>query len=443
MVDAQHGRWRRAWAVYADPRMAILVGLGFSSGLPLLLVFSTLSAWLKEAGISKTQIGLFALVRIAYSFKFVWSPMVDRAQLPVLGALLGQRRSWMLLAQAGLIGAILGMAATDPASRPLVTAGWACLVAFASATQDIAIDAYRVELLAKEEQGAGAATLVMGYRFGMLASGAGALYLAEWYGGHGWSQAYQIMAALMLVGAATVLLAPRSAGGADVVQAGERETWLAWVQRAVIAPFADFERRPGWLAILVFIILFKFGDALAGTMANPFYLEMGFTKPQIASVAKVFGLGATIVGGLMGGLLVARYGIVKTMLACGAVHVAANLMSVVQALHGNDLHLLMVTISLENLSGGMSTTAFVAYLSSLCNIAYTATQYALLTSLATFGRDLLASGSGWLADTLGWVGFFLLTTAIMVPPLVLFVWMTRAFPQPEQAIPVRESPPAS
>jgi PAT family beta-lactamase induction signal transducer AmpG len=423
--------------VYGDRRVLAILLLGFASGLPLALTFQTLSVWLAEVGVSKTTIGLFALMGTPYTFKFLWAPLIDWLPLPYLTTRWGRRRGWALATQLALMLAIVGLGATDPARYPARTALWALLVAFCSASQDIVIDAYRVEILEEHQYGAGAAMIVFGYRLGMLASGAGALYLAALFG---WFAAYGCMAVLMLVGIATVLCTPEPPS--PLAQMGYQDTaprathvrrqrWQAtlraWLRGGVLSPFADFLRRRGWLLILLFILLYKFGDALAGVMSNPFYLALGFTKVDIANISKLLGLAATLVGGFLGGLLVSRLGIIPSLLVCGILQMLSNLLFVLQAVIGYDLAWLAVTITVENLSGGMGTAAFVAYLSSLCNVAYTATQYALLSSFMAFGRTLLSSSGGWLAEHMGWVSFFLVTTAAAVPGLVLLVWMTRRF----------------
>lgn len=436
-------QWLDACRVYADRRVLSLLFFGFSSGLPLALTFGTLSLWLAEVGVSKTTIGLFALMGVPYAFKFLWSPIVDRADIPYLGRRLGRRRSWAVVTQTALMVTIAGLGATDPVARPGVTAVLAFLVAFFSATQDIVIDAYRVEILEERQYGAGAATIVLGYRLGMLVSGAGALYLASFVS---WYATYGLMATLMSVGLVTVLVNPEPAVRQSR-ESAEQETRIArylearphlgrrwgraaaWVYGAVIGPFAEFMSRRGWILVLLFILLYKFGDALAGVMGNPFYVELGFTKIQIASISKAFGLAATIFGGIIGGVLVSRIGIIKSLIVCGVLQMVSNLMFAILAVVGADPVVLALTIAIENLSGGMGTAAFVAYLSSLCNVAYTATQYALLSSFMAFGRTLLSSSGGWLADHMDWVSFFVVTTAAAVPGLILLLWMTKRFPQ--------------
>ncbi len=361
--------------------------------------------------------------------------------VPYLTRLLGRRRGWAIITQLALIATIAGLGATDPAVHPGLTAVFAIVVAFWSATQDIVIDAYRVEILEERQFGAGAATIVLGYRIGMLVSGAGALYMATYVG---WFATYVAMAAFMAVGIVTVLVNPepmvrksrQSLEQERRIEAylqarphlkGKKAKALAWIYGAVISPFAEFMARRGWLVVLLFILLYKFGDALAGVMGNPFYVELGFTKIQIANISKVFGLAATIIGGVIGGVIVDRIGILKSLLVCGILQMLSNLMFAVLAMVGNDPFVLSLTIAVENLSGGMGTAAFVAYLSSLCNIAYTATQYALLTSFMAFGRTLLSSSGGWLADNMDWISFFIVTTGAAIPGLLLLLWIARRF----------------
>lgn len=423
-LAALSDRWP-ALTVYLDRRILVVLLMGFASGLPLLLTLSTLSIWLTEEGVTLTSIGLFALVGTPYSFKFLWAPIIDRAPVPGLTALLGRRRSWLLVLQAALIGAIVCLGASSPAAAPFWTAFWAVAVSFLSASQDIVIDAYRIEILDEKQQGAGAAVTQFGYRVGLLASGAGALFLAE---NASWFSVYAIMASLLLVGVATTVLCiePRS-GTAPAI----RRDVAGTMYDAIIGPFNEFMRRSGLgsaLLVLAFILLYKFGDAFAGVMANPFYIQIGFTKAEIASVSKVFGLVATLLGVFLGGLVVGRYGVIPALLVCGVLQMASNLMFAVQAAAGADLTLLFATIGIENLSGGMGSAAFVAYLSMLCNVAYTATQYALFSSFMAFGRTLLSSSSGWVADNVDWVTFFVISTAAAVPGLVMLLWMMKRFP---------------
>ncbi len=424
--------WLDAAGVYGDRRVASLFFFGFSSGLPLALTGATLAAWFTEAGASLTEIGLVSLIGFAYTLKYLWSPLVDRLPLPFLTSWLGRRRAWILLSQVTLIAALLGLASSDPATLRTLTVIWAILVAFSSATQDIAVDAYRTEILDDEQLGAGAATLVFGYRVAMVTSGGGALILA---GTLGWDWAYGAMAVLMGVGVLAVLINPEPStalapSGAD--RTGSIGQMVSWFRDAVIGPFADFMTRPGWIAVLLFVGLYKYGDALLGVMATPFYLKIGFSLAEIGVVSKGFGLTMTLAGAALGGVLVARYGIVRALLFAGFLQAASNLVFVAQAMIGYSLPALVVTIGVENLTGGMGTTAFVAYLSSLCNRAYTATQYALLSSMMAATRTFLASGGGWVADQVDWVAYFLLSTAAAAPGLLLLLWMMKRYPEQDE-----------
>ncbi|TAN71540.1 MAG: MFS transporter [Magnetospirillum sp.] len=431
--------WSDSFAAYLDRRVVMVLLLGFSSGLPLLLTFSTLSAWLKSEGISRTAIGIFALVGTPYALKFLWSPLIDRLPLPGLTRLLGRRRSWGVLIQILLIAGILALGATDPVAQIWLTAGLAVVVAFLSASQDIVIDAYRVEILDEDQQGPGAGAVQTGYRLAMLAAGAGALLVASAYG---WFAAYATMAALLSVGLAVFLFGrepeikvsaatlERERRAAEFLQRrpdlkGTPGKVVAWLYGAVVCPFADIMARPGWVAMLLFVIGYKMGEAMAGAMANTLYIEMGFALDEIAWVSKIFGFGATIAGTIIGGALVARLGVMRALLVFGVLQSLGNLFYVVQALAGHNIGALAFCVFAENLTAGMAGSALVAYISGLCNLAYTATQYALLSSLTAVGRTVFASTSGKLADMLGWVDFFLLTTVVTVPALVLLPWLMR------------------
>jgi PAT family beta-lactamase induction signal transducer AmpG len=415
------GGWRRIVDTYREPRLLAVLFMGFSSGLPLPLTVGTLSFWLAQSGISRTAIGLFALIGIPYNFKFLWSPLIDRLPLPVLTRLLGRRRSWALVLQAALAAAILALGLTDPAVDPARTALMAVIVAFLSASQDIVIDAYRIELLTPEQQGAGAAATQWGYRFGMIAAGAGALYASTF----GWHFAYTVMAALMVVGMVTVWLTPEPDVVAEASAGRGVGSVLEWLRTAVWAPLADFFGREMWAAILLFIVLYKFGDALAGVMANPLYVSLGFTAKEVAALSKVFGVAMTLAGVAMGGVAVARWGLFPSLLVCGVLQNVSTLMYAALAAAGHDNLMLGVSIALENITGGLGSAAFVAYLSRLCNLRFTATQYALLSSLAAVGRTVLASSGGWLADKLDWVPFFTLATFAGLPGLLVLLWLMR------------------
>ena len=404
-------------SVYLQRKILVILCLGFFSGLPLALTASTLGVWLTKAGVTKASIGLFAAVATPYALKFLWAPLMDGASFPLLSAL-GRRRSWLVATQLGLLLSIAFLGLTDPSENAWWTALAALMVAICSASQDIVFDAYRVEILKPEQYGAGAAAAVLGYRFGMIVSSAVPLFLFE---AIGWTLTYGIMAALMAVGIAIVLANPEP----EVVEKRTSYTGniVQWFRDSVIAPFADFMKRSHWLAILLFILLYKLGDAFMGVMTNPFLIEIGFSGPEIASIVKVYGVIATILGSFIGGSLVFRLGTLKTLWICGIVHALTNLMFVEQARIGADINFLALSISLENISGGMGTAAFVAFMSGLTHVRYTATQYALLSSFAAFGRTWLSTPAGWFAQTLGWQYFFALSAALAIPGLVTLWWL--------------------
>ncbi len=434
--------WLFSVALYRDRRLLAILLMGFSSGLPLVLTAGTLSFRLAEAGVSLTAIGLFALVGLSYSLKFLWSPAIDRLPLPFLTARFGRRRGWALLIQPLLALAILSLGLIDPVSAPGLTALAAVLVAFLSASQDIVIDAYRIELLLPQEQGAGAAATQWGYRFGMLAASAGALYAAHW---GGWRFSYALMAGLMSVGFFAVLATREPFGirGFEPLQVGSAWARLAdWLQRAVAAPFGDFRRRPAALAILAFIVLYKYGDALAGTMSSPLYVAIGFSKIEVANIGKLYGFFASLLGLALGGILVFRLDVMRALLLCGALQTLSNLMYVLQFEAGRNLGTLALTIGVENLTGAMGSAAFVAYLSGLCRLQFTATQYALLSSLAAVGRTILSSSGGALAASVGWAPFFLLSTALCLPGLILLLFLMR-LPYEAEPAPGGEPPTAT
>lgn len=426
----------RAFKTYSDPRIRSILFFGFSSGLPLALTASTLFAWLAEVGVDKTSIGIFAMLAAPYSLKFLWAPIMDGTHFPVLGRLLGRRRGWLLATQIALATAIAVMAMVDPVGNVLFFGAVAFAIAFFSASQDIVIDAYRVERIEQAAQASAAALYSIGYRGAMLISGAGALILAQYfqtqmgYGfSHSWQVTYLCMAALMVVGIVTTLVVKEPAASAEyeAKHAGEKLTVGQWLQQNVVDPFADFMQRPGWLHILLFVVLFRLADAYLGVMFNPFLLEIGFTKADIAEIVKFYGMFATMAGAIIGGVLVARYGVYKTLLVCGFLHMLTNLLLVGQAHIGADKLFLAICIISENSTAGMTSMAFIAYLSSLTRVNYTATQYALLSSLAAVGRTFLSSSSGATADALGWPMFFTVSSLLAVPALVLLWYIQRRF----------------
>lgn len=428
--------------IYSRWQVVALLFLGFSAGLPFLLVFSTLNARLADVGVETATIGFFSWLGITYSIKVLWAPVVDRVRLPLLDRLLGKRRSWMLLAQGGIATGLVLMATIDPIAAPEMMALCGLLVAFSSATQDVAIDAYRIEIAEDRLQAALASTYIFGYRLALLVAGAGALYLAEYWS---WTVSYQVMAVLMGVGALTVLVVrePRVnhfAAAADIASQIEREAarrghlppqlarMAGWFSAAVAGPFMDFFRRYRELAlvILVTVAVYRISDIAMGVMANPFYLDfMGFSKTQVADVTKIFGFFMTILGSMVGGVLVVRFG-VRPILLLGAVMTAAtNLLFVWLAQMPPDVITLAVVVSADNLSGGIANVALIAWLSSMTSASFTATQYALFSSLMTLPGKFLGGFSGIVVAGFGYAEFFLLAGLMGVPAILLVMYLMK------------------
>jgi PAT family beta-lactamase induction signal transducer AmpG len=402
--------------------------LGFSAGLPLLLVLGTLSFWLREAGIDRTTIGYLSWVGLAYAFKWVWAPLVDRMPIPVFTRWLGRRRSWLLLAQLAVAGGLIAMSFNDPqvALQPVV---WGALaVAFGSATQDIALDAFRIESADADRQAALAASYQTGYRLAMIWAGAGVLWVAAraevaglaGYQHGAWQVAYLAMAASMLPGMLTVLLSPEPVRLAMPASRNAAQ----WLRSALIEPFADFLNRYGRQALLILglIALYRISDVVMGIMANPFYVDMGYTKDEVAGVTKVYGVIMTLVGAFVGGVLSMRLGVMRVLMLGAVLSAATNLLFAGLSLRGHDVTALIVVISADNLAGGIATAAFIAYLSSLTNINYSATQYALFSSMMLLLPKFLAGYSGRYVDAFGY-SYFFVGTALMGLPVLLLVWL--------------------
>lgn len=421
MSDSALPRWR-------DRRFLVLLALGFSAGVPLPLTAFTLRQWLSESGISLGAIGLTALIGLAYSLKFLWAPVLDHAKAPLFRAL-GRRRGWLATIQPALALAILALGLTNPAADATVTVAVAVAVAFLSASQDIVVDAYRIEVLEERDQGYGLACYVWGYRGALLAAGGGALAMAEL---GGWSFAFAMCAAMVGVGLAATLAAPEPGRAPP----GAPPDWPGRLRVAIVEPFADFTSRPHWFVILAFIALFKLGEALAGIMTAPFYRELGFSRLEVASVSSVFGLFATLLGALAGGWLVARIGTGRALVLTGVTQMLSNLMYVALAHAGHDIRWLFAQVGVENFTDGLADAAFVTYLSALTSRSFTATQYALLSSLAAVPLRTLGASSGWFAAALGWPSFFLMTTAAALPAMGIMVWLLRHMPPP----PAKENP---
>lgn len=419
--------WSQAFRVYAQPTSLRMLALGFSAGLPLLLVLGTLSFWLREADIDRTTIGFLSWVGLAYAFKWVWSPLVDRLPLPALTRMLGRRRSWLLFSQLLIVAGLLGMSFMDPKQslQPLV---WcALLVAFGSATQDIALDAYRIESAKVDDQAALAATYQTGYRLAMIWAGAGVLWVAaqvqgdvQGYMVQAWHVAYTAMAASMLVGMVTVLLSPEP----ETRPIAPARNAAEWIKGALIAPFADFIGRYRWQALLLLALigLYRVSDVVMGIMANPFYVDMGYTKEEVAAVTKVFGVIMTLLGGFVGGIMAVRWGVMRVLMLGAVLSAGTNMLFAWLATRGHDVSALVWVVSADNLAGGIASAAFIAYLSGLTNVQYSATQYALFSSMMLLAPKWLAGFSGVFVDAYGYEAFFH-TTALMGFPVLLLIFL--------------------
>jgi PAT family beta-lactamase induction signal transducer AmpG len=404
--------------------------LGFSAGLPLLLILGTLSFWLREAGIDRSTIGYLTWVGLIYAFKWMWAPLVDRLQIPLLTKLFGRRRSWLLFAQALIILGLVGMSTSDP-KLALNSIVWcALLVAFGSATQDIALDAFRIESANSDHQAALAATYQTGYRLALIWAGAGVLWLAaraetgNGYDASAWQFAYLCMAASIGVGVITTLLSNEPVK----YELTKVRTAKAWLYQTLVEPFAEFITRYRWHAVLILslIAIYRISDVVMGIMANPFYVDMGYTKDEVAAVSKVFGVVMTLVGAFLGGVLTLRFGVLRILFVGAVLSAVSNLLFAWLATQGHDLHGLIWVISADNLSSGIASAAFIAFLSSLTNIRYSATQYALFSSMMLLLPKWLAGFSGVFVDNFGYQTFFF-GTAIIGAPVLLLIWATIHF----------------
>ena len=439
--------WLHAFRIYTHPRVLGMLSLGFSAGLPLLLVLGTLSFWLREAGIDRSTIGHLSWIGLAYGFKWMWSPLVDRLPLPLLTRLLGRRRAWLLLSQVSIVVALIGIANTDPLENLTHTVFFALAVAFASATQDIALDAYRIEAVSLRLQGAMAATYQAGYRMAMILASAGALWIAAavdpseaTYDYAPWRTAYLAMAAFMMIGIITTLIIrePDVPVNRLISENEDRAKaaiahWnlsvrltqlLAWLYGVMVAPFRDFIVRHGGQALLILalIAVYRISDVVMGVMSNPFYVDMGYSKDEVATVSKVYGVVMTIAGAAIGGVFIAKIGIMRTLFLGAVLSAATNLLFVWLTGRGHDLTGLIFTISADNLSAGIASSAFIAYLSGLTNSAYSATQYALFSSVMLLLPKFIAGFSGDFVDAYGYASFFTATAVLGIPVLVL-VWL--------------------
>ncbi len=429
-TPAARTSWRKAMAVYLQPRVLIVLFLGFSSGLPLALSGSTLLVWMRESGVDLGTIGLFALVGTPYTLKFLWAPLVDALNVPLLTRTFGRRRGWLVFAQLLLIASIALLAFTDPARSPFYVALGALLVAAASATQDIVVDAFRVESLSENEQAAGMAAYVAAYRVGLLISTAGVLFLVSGFEAMGniksnaWTWGYLVMAVMVLLGTAAALLATEPEQSKLATEATRGESSFTRVVNAAVGAFTEFLTRKDVAAALAFVILFKFTDAFSGTMTAPFVIDLGFTRNDYAAIVKGVGLAATLIGGFAGGFLARAWSLEACLWTGGILQAISNLAFAWLAFVGTNQWALALAITVENFTGAIGTVIFVAYLSSLCQSPlHTATQFALLTAFAAIGRTYLSSGAGFVAQSTGWPLFFILSVFVAIPSLILLAWL--------------------
>ena len=423
--------WSEVLRLYIQPTSLRMLMLGFSAGLPLLLVLGTLSFRLREAGIDRSTIGYLSWVGLAYGFKWVWAPLVDRMSLGPLTHRLGRRRGWLLLSQAGIALGLTGMALSDPTLTlgPLV--GWAVVVAFSSATQDIALDAYRIESAQADDQAVLAASYQTGYRLAMIWAGAGVLWIAarvqgDPLAGHvhaAWQMAYLVMALSLLPGMLTVLAAPRP----QEPVLPEARHWRDWLRSAVVEPFADFWRRYRWQAVLLLalIAMYRISDVVMGIMANPFYVDMGYTKDEVAAVTKVYGVVMTLLGAFVGGVLSARLGVMRILMLGAVLSALTNLLFAWLSHRGHDVSALIFVVSADNLASGLASAAFIAYLSSLTRVQYSATQYAMLSSMMLLLPKFIAGFSGDFVNAHGYATFFNSTALLGLPVLGLVALASR------------------
>jgi len=427
--------WLASWRIYLQPASLRMLLLGFAAGLPLLLVLGTLSFRLREAGIDRSTIGYLSWVGLAYGFKWVWAPLVDRLPIPFFTHRLGRRRSWLLLSQSMVMLGLVGMAISDP-SQTLGPVVWcALLVAFGSATQDIALDAFRIESADPTQQAALAASYQTGYRLAMIWAGAGVLWVAAWVQGDNaagyvhaaWQAAYLVMAASMMVGCITVVMSKEPVPAALPPARNVKE----WLQGALIAPFADFLKRYKWQAVLILslIAVYRISDVVMGIMANPFYVDMGYTKDEVAAVTKVFGVLMTLLGAFIGGVLSLRLGVMRILMLGALLSAGSNLLFAWLGGVGHNLTALVWVISADNLASGIASAAFIAYLSGLTQVQYSATQYALFSSMMLLMPKWLAGFSGVFVDAHGYATFFTCTALLGLPVLLLVGLASRVQPR--------------
>jgi PAT family beta-lactamase induction signal transducer AmpG len=413
--------WLKQAKIYTQPQLLIILLLGMISGLPFLLTLSTLSFWMAESGVSKTTIGLFMLVSFPYSLKFLWAPFTDHFSIPYLTKRLGKRRSWALLSQFGLCLSLYALAHCNPSQAILMTAISAFLVSFFSATQDIIIDAYRIEILKQENNGAGAALEAIGFRFGMLASGAGALYLAHTFS---WRIAYLTMA-VGIIGGMIVFLCISEPKHKNISLLANKHKlnipFRQWLHTLFIIPWQQLPKKKELVYLLVFIFCFKMGDTVLNAMGAPFLYDLGFSKIEFANITKIFGITLMVFGGLVGGIMVSQLGILQSTVMCVILQGVSSLMFVIQSLVGYHLSILMITVGVESFCSGMVSAIFIAYISDFCKQPYTASHFTLLYSFGSLCRVIISALAGWSADHVGWTMLFLITSAFILPAMFVLI----------------------
>ncbi|MGP9800231.1 AmpG family muropeptide MFS transporter [Rheinheimera sp. NSM] len=436
--------WLKSLNIYCQRRVLAIFVLGFSSGLPLMLVFGVLSFWLREAGVSRADIGYFSWVALAYAIKWLWSPLADHLQIPFLHHKLGRRRSWLLASQLAVMLAVLCMAGMDPQRELALMAAFAVLLAFASATQDINVDAFRIESAPEQLQAALAAAYLTGYRLAMILASAGTLWLAALFSGKdgydlaGWQRAYLIMALCMLPGILTTILSKEPLSNLQqhrATQGSVLQRFAAWLRQAVVAPFTDFFSRYKWHALLILALIacYRLTDIVMGVMANAFYVDMGYSKEEVASVSKIYGVIMTLIGAALGGVLINRFGTVRILFIGALLSAVTNLLFAALSQIGYDLAWLTLIISADNLSAGIATSAFIAYLSSLVNLAFTATQYAMFSSLMLLLPKFTGGFSGHWVEQMGYGPFFVMTALLGIPALLLIIVLAKYKPIKQNA----------
>lgn len=424
--------WKTSLLAFRDRRILSIFLFGFSSGLPFLLTLSTLTLWLKESGLNNKTIGLFVVATIPYTFKFLWGPMVDRIRISLLFRVLGQRRSWALFSQISLIFMLLGLGMSDPKEYIVQTALWAFGVAFFSAIQDIAVESYRIEIIDEDQKGSAASSSYLGYRIGMMVSGVGALYLATIFS---WQTAYMVMAALISVGILTTIFSPSPPNFIfKPMMASKKPSFYGrlreWIKVTYSVPLKDLVQLLDWRMVIALIVFYKIGDTALSVMNIPFLVEIGFSNLEIANVAKFFGISAMILGGVLGGIFLNRYGVFFSLILCAIFQFITSLMFIIQTFVGCDLNILILTIGIENLGCGLGAASFIAYLSSLCRAPYTATHFALLSSFGSLARVILSMLSGYLADYLPWSLFFTCIALASLSFLLLLFYASRHITYP-------------